>query len=139
MEYVKELLKDTPLKATPQRLAILKEIYEAGHIDLESIYKNLSNSFPSMSLATVYKNIHTLKKYGVIKELAISGSKSKYEIAKQKPHHHLICKVCGNVIDIDIDTSFLKKQLKDLKDFEVTNCDIYCYGICSRCKNKTSS
>ncbi len=138
MEYVKELLKDTPLKATPQRLAILKEIYEAGHIDLESIYKNLSNSFPSMSLATVYKNIHTLKKYGVIKELAISGSKSKYEIAKQKPHHHLICKVCGSVIDIEIDTSFLKKQLKDLKDFEVTNCDIYCYGICSRCKNKTS-
>ena len=138
MEYVKELLKDTPLKATPQRLAILKEIYEAGHIDLESIYKNLSNSFPSMSLATVYKNIHTLKKYGVIKELAISGSKSKYEIAKQKPHHHLICKVCGNVIDIDIDTSFLKRQLKDLKDFEITNCDIYCYGICSRCKNKTS-
>ncbi len=139
MENIKDLLKDTPLKATPQRLAILSEIMKAGHIDLDSIYKNLSGSFPSMSLATVYKNIHTLKKYGVIKELAISGSKSKYEIAMQKPHHHLICKICGNVIDIEVDTSFLKKQLKDLKDFEISQCDIYCYGICSKCMNKQNS
>ncbi len=139
MEHVKGLLKDTPLKATPQRLAILNEIYTAGHIDLEGIYNNLSSSFPSMSLATVYKNIHTLKKYGVIKELTISGAKSKYEIAYQKPHHHLICKMCGEVIDIEIDTSFLKKQLKDLENFEISNCDIYCYGICSKCRNKSDS
>ncbi len=139
MENVKDFLRETPLKATPQRLAILKEIYEAGHIDLETIYKNLSDTFPSMSLATVYKNIHILKKYGVIKELAITGAKSKYELALQKPHHHLICKVCGNVIDIDVDTNFLKQQLKELKDFEISNCDIYCYGICSSCKNKSHS
>lgn len=139
MENVKDFLKETPLKATPQRLAILKEIYEAGHIDLETIYKHLSDTFPSMSLATVYKNIHILKKYGVIKELAITGAKSKYELALQKPHQHLICKVCGSVIDIDVDTSFLKQQLKDLKGFEISNCDIYCYGICSNCKNKSHS
>jgi len=137
MENVKDFLKNTPLKATPQRLAILKEIQEAGHIDLDSIYKNLSESFPSMSLATVYKNIHMLKKYGVIRELTISGAKSKYEIAYQKPHHHLICKVCGSVMDVEVDTSFLKQQLKNLKGFDVSNCDIYCYGICEECKHKS--
>ncbi len=137
MEKIKEMLRATNLKATPQRLAILEEIKRAGHIDLETIYRNISEHFPSMSLATVYKNIHTLKKHGLIKELAISGAKSKYEIAFQKPHHHLICKVCGDVIDIDIDTSFLKKQLKEVKDFEISSCDIYCYGVCSKCRNKT--
>ncbi len=137
MENIKEFLRNTPLKATPQRLAILKEIQEAGHIDLDSIYKNLSESFPSMSLATVYKNIHMLKQYGVIRELTISGAKSKYEIAYQKPHHHLICKVCGKVMDIEVDTNFLKQQLKNLKDFDVSNCDIYCYGVCEDCKHKS--
>ncbi len=136
---IKEMLYSRNLKATPQRLAILNEIIRAGHIDLDTIYKNISKSFPSMSLATVYKNIHTLKEHGIIKELAISGAKNKYEIAEQKPHHHLICKVCGDVIDIEVDTSFLNQQLKELKDFEVSNCDIYCYGVCSKCRNKSDS
>ncbi|AEA34533.1 Fur family transcriptional regulator [Hippea maritima] len=139
MNNIKDLLNNTDLKATPQRLAILEEIHKAGHIDLETIYKNISQRFPSVSLATVYKNIHTLRDRGVIKELSIKGAKPKYEIAAQKPHHHLICKVCGDVIDIEIDTTFLKEQLKKVEDFEVSNCDIYCYGICSKCKGKSNS
>ncbi len=136
MEKIRELLEHTPLKATPQRLAILKEIEQAGHIDLDTIYKNISKTFPSMSLATVYKNLHLLKEYGVIKELSIKDRKSKYEIAAQPKHHHLICKVCGEVTDIFIDTSQIDKQIKEMEGFSAEHCEVYCYGICNKCKQK---
>ncbi len=136
MEKIRELLENTPLKATPQRLAILKEIHQAGHIDLESIYKNISKTFPSMSLATVYKNLHLLKEYGVIKELSLKDRKNKYEIAAQPKHHHLICKVCGEVVDVFLNTESLDSQIKNLEGFSVEHCEVYCYGICEKCKQK---
>ncbi len=136
MEKIKKLLEGTPLKATPQRLAILKEIAKFGHIDLDSIYKNLSRTFPSMSLATVYKNLHTLKEHGVIKELNINEIKNKYEIAAQKKHHHLVCKVCGEVTDIFLDTTQIAEQTKSLEGFDVDYCEVFCYGVCSKCKEK---
>ncbi len=136
MEKIRKLMEHAPLKATPQRLAILKEIEEAGHIDLDTIYKNISRNFPSMSLATVYKNLHLLKEHGIIKELSIEGKKSKYEIAAQPKHHHLVCKVCGEITDIFIDTDQIDAQIKQLEGFDVEHCEIYCYGICSKCKEK---
>ncbi len=136
MEKIKELLASTPLKATPQRLAILKEIHKYGHIDLDSIYKNLSKTFPSMSLATVYKNLHTLKENGVIKELNVDSQKNKYEIAAQEKHHHLVCKMCGEITDIFLDTQQISQQLKNVDGFDVEYCEVFCYGVCKSCKEK---
>ncbi len=138
MEKVKRLLEHTPLKATPQRLAILNEIASMGHADLETIHNNLSKNFPSMSLATIYKNLHTLKEFGVIKELNIDNTKNKYEIAAQPKHHHLVCKVCGEVTDVFLDISTIGPQLKDVEGFDVDYCEVYCYGTCSNCKNKSA-
>ncbi len=136
MEKVKKLLENTALKATPQRLSILKEIIKSGHIDLDSIYKNLSKSFPSMSLATVYKNIHTLKKHHLIKELSIENEKSKYEIAAQKEHSHFVCTQCGSVIDVEVDKKDLLAQVENnANNFDVQSCDVYFYGVCEKCKN----
>ncbi len=138
MEKVKSLLENTPLKSTPQRLAILKEIEKMGHADLDTIHKNLSENFPSMSLATIYKNLHTLQEFGIIKKLSISNAKDKYEIAAQPKHHHLVCKVCGEVTDIFLDIDTIGSQLQNLKGFDVDYCEVYCYGTCSKCKEKTT-
>jgi Fur family peroxide stress response transcriptional regulator len=136
MEKVKNLLSDTALKATPQRLAILKEISKAGHIDLDTIYKNLSKSFPSMSLATVYKNLHTLKENGIIKELNVDNLKNKYELSNQPKHHHLVCKVCGEITDIFLDTAQISQQTQHIEGFDVDYCEVFCYGTCPKCKEK---
>ncbi len=139
MEKVKKLLEHTSLKATPQRLAILKEIAKMGHVDLETMHKNLSKNFPSMSLATIYKNLHTLKDVGVIKELNIDNTKNKYEIAAQEKHHHLVCKMCGEVTDVFLDTNQISQQLRDVENFDVDYCEVYCYGVCSKCKEKSAN
>ncbi len=135
MEAIKKLLEHTQLKVTPQRLAILKEISKYGHIDLDSIYKNLSKAFPSMSLATVYKNLHILKEEKVIKELNIDNAKNKYEIAAQPKHHHFVCKQCGQVTDIFLDMSQIEEQVRN-NGFDVDHCEVYCYGVCDKCREK---
>jgi Fur family peroxide stress response transcriptional regulator len=57
MNDIKELLQKSKLKATPQRVAILKSIEKLGHASIEEIYEDIKENFPSISLATIYKNI----------------------------------------------------------------------------------
>ena len=58
MKNLHSILKKTPLKSTPQRLAILNTIQKNGHICVEDMFKELKPQFPSLSLATIYKNIN---------------------------------------------------------------------------------
>jgi len=131
METFNFLLQQTSLKSTPQRLAILKIVEEAGHISIDDIYKKIKKGFPSISLATIYKNIHSLQKENILSEIKIQNQKSKFEI-KKKPHSHFICNRCGEVIDIDIKYRCEIEELE--KVGEVTEKEIYLYGICNRCK-----
>jgi len=126
-----ELLKNNGLKVTPQRIAILKEIAKAGHISVEDIYSNIKYVFPSVSLATVYKNINSMKTAGIIYEIHTQGAKSKFEIRK-KAHAHFICQYCNSVRDILID----EEDFKIYGDFN--QIDLYLYGICEKCKKSKS-
>ena len=85
------LLKTKELKATPQRLCVLKELEKKMHPTIDDLYEALRRENPSMSLATVYKNIGTLKEKGIVIEVNISDGKMRYDIYS-KPHIHLLCK-----------------------------------------------
>ena len=98
-DYI-SLLKNSGLKTTFQRLYILQVINEHGHLNVDEIYTKVLVVHPSISLATIYKNILMLVEKGVIKEIPIEGKKSKYEIIKED-HFHLICIECGHVEDCD--------------------------------------
>jgi len=129
MKSYKELLENSNLKITPQRLAILKELENKGHASIEEVYENIKEIFPSISLATIYKNINALKDEGIVSEICLH-QKPKYEINKDS-HAHFICKKCGKVEDIDfdevIDKNFSKK-------YPNTQKEVYIYGICKECK-----
>jgi len=134
MKNLKNLLEDTNLKVTPQRLAILKEIDTKGHISIEEIYENIRDLFPSISLATIYKNINALKQEGIISEICLH-QKPKYEI--EKPNHaHFICKKCGKVEDISFD-EILNKNIED--KYPESEKELYIYGICKDCKENGNS
>ena len=62
MNYI-ALLKDNNLKVTPQRLTIVEELYVNGHMNIDQVYKSLQEKFPSISLATIYKNIKFYDRY----------------------------------------------------------------------------
>ncbi len=129
MKNFKNLLEVSNLKTTPQRLAILKELDNKGHASIEEIYETIKEMFPSISLATIYKNINALKEEGIISEICLH-QKPKFEIDKS-PHAHFICKKCGNVEDIPFE-DIIKKDFN--QKYPDSKKELYIYGICEKCK-----
>jgi len=128
-DYI-SLLQDNDLKATIQRTGILKSIDQAGHFNIDEIYEDVKEHYPTLSLATIYKNILLMVEKGVIIEVPINGEKSKYEL-KKDDHIHLICQSCGEIRDRDISKE--KKQILSIKNFELKTAQINLYGICEKC------
>ena len=130
-----ELLRESGLKATIQRLSILEILQETGHSTIDDIYATVRKKHASISLATVYKNIEMLLKKGVLVEVPLTGTKSKYEI-KKHDHIHLICQVCGSVEDETMD-AIPQEQLACIAqkdDFILSQSQINLYGICRNCR-----
>ena len=130
MDEILELLKERKLKATPQRLAILNFLNSHTHPTIEEIYEEIKKVFPSISLATIYKNINTLKDVGMIMELN-PGGRLRYDI-NINPHFHGICINCGKIIDYYDETLMqgcinkIQENISDkIKDIEI-NLTIIC-------------
>ena len=129
MKDVKNLLEESTLKITPQRLAILKELENQGHAGIDEIYEKIKELFPTISLATIYKNMNSLKEEGIITEICIH-QKPKYELLKDE-HAHFICKNCGKVYDVPLS----KKIIKEVNEqFPNSQKELYIYGMCEDCK-----
>ena len=99
MDYT-ELLKQAKLKATPQRLCVLKILSNHAHPTIDELYKQIKTEYPSISLATVYKNLNTLINENLVVEVNSPNQKAKYDIYEH-PHIHLVCSNCGNIQDIN--------------------------------------
>jgi Fur family peroxide stress response transcriptional regulator len=127
--------KGIGIKLTPQRIAIL-ECLEGNtkHPSAEDIYHKVSGKFPTMSLATVYNTLDTLKKLGKLSELKVDADKKRFD-PNIKPHHHLICLKCRKVHDIHIDFDPPIPQ-KQKKGFRITGNHIEFYGICRDCNGR---
>lgn len=136
MKAYLEILKDRNLKATPQRLSVLKALGEHTHPTMEELYDMIKSEHPSVSLATVYKNINTLIEEGLIVEINSTGMKSRYDIVTT-PHIHVVCASCGAIEDYPCDIKFdayqkdIEKNLKGSIDkMEI----VATMSKCGKCK-----
>lgn len=129
------LLKESGLKATYQRMNILERIEAHGHMSIDAIYDEVIKTHPSLSLATIYKNIILMVEKGVLVEVPISGNKSKYELCKED-HIHLVCTECGEVEDKPKDSlaDDLFASITQKENFTLSKQQINLYGVCSHCK-----
>jgi len=134
------LLKEHGLKATFQRINMLESIDKHGHMSTDAIYEEMIKQYPSLSLATVYKNIILMVEKGVLAEVPIAGRKSKYELAKED-HIHLVCTACGEVKDKpyneNADTLFT--SMVENENFTLYKQQINLYGVCEKCEVKEAS
>ncbi|MDI6745060.1 MAG: transcriptional repressor [Thermodesulfovibrionales bacterium] len=132
-----EKYKDIGLKLTPQRLAILGYLEDnKEHPSAEDIYRAVSKKFPTMSFATVYNTLETLRKKRSILQLTIDPAKKRFD-PNTEPHHHLICVKCKMIADIHRDYK-LPIPNKERAGFEIIGNQIEFYGICPRCKTTKS-
>jgi len=129
------LLNESSLKATFQRMQLLESIETHGHMSIEDIYEEVVKMHPSLSLATVYKNIILMVEKGVLVEVPIEGKKAKYELRKED-HIHLVCTECGDVEDRpheeSADTIFDSMAKKE--NFTLRKQQINLYGVCKVCQ-----
>ena len=134
------LLKESGLKATFQRMNILEVIEKNGHMSVEDIYEEVIKVHPSLSLATIYKNIILMMEKGVLVEVPIAGKKPKYELNKTD-HIHLVCTECGYVEDKPCikETDKILHELTDKEHFRLNKRQINLYGICEKCQMKEVS
>ena len=127
------LLREHALKVTPQRLNILALMDKAGHVSIEELYTQVKKICISISLATLYKNINAMLDNGLLSEVKLPQFKSRYEITKHT-HAHLVCEVCTELKDIDIDLKALVNKTENRSSYKINDTSLIFSGLCSKCK-----
>lgn len=120
---------------TPRRRAILNLIASTdAHPDANWIYSKVQKRIPKVSLSTVYRTIQTLRELGLIFELPQPSGPTRYD-ANLQAHHHVICVVCGKIVDVGLpDPDSLRGYAKQAAGFsEVNHERLEFYGRCSSC------
>ena len=129
-------LRDNQYKLTPQRLAIARILARSeGHPSADDIYEQLMDDFPTISLATVYRNIVLIKSLGEVLELGFPDGSNRYDGNKPYPHPHLICTHCKKIFDPDLSTlKDLTREVTKETGFQITTHRLDFFGICNGCQ-----
>lgn len=105
------------------------------HPSAEELYSRLKPENPTLSLATVYRNLNYLAKKGEIKRIDGLSDQIHYDHNTHE-HFHIICTDCGKIMDLPSEMSQGVKKVLDNQDkFEITSYDIVVKGICHECKS----
>ncbi len=132
-------LREQGYRLTPQRAAILRAVVESdAHPTAEEIHRQLSTDFPMLSMATVYKTLHVLRELGVVQELQVDG-RTRFD-GNTAPHAHLVCVQCHRIVDLTAGVEVrLSKDALEAEGFRMVGYSLEVYGLCSRCRRKSSS
>ena len=137
-QSILQKLRENHHKLTPQRMAIARILARSqGHPNIENIYGRLQKEFPTMSLATVYRNVMLLKSLGEVLELGFPDGSNRYDGNKPYPHPHVICFQCKKIIDPDVETlKDLTQEVAAETGFKIMTHRLDFFGICRDCQQK---
>ena len=89
-------------RLTPQRLMVLSAIENSDdHISAEEIYAQIVAKYPSVNISTVYRTLELLERLGLVTKTDLGEGRVRYHPAEKGHHHHLVCRECGAIIDLD--------------------------------------
>jgi len=139
-EEFRELAWKCGLAATHQRQVIYEAVVAApGHYSPEQVYAEVRRRTPSISLATVYKNLRLFVEHGLLREVSPHASTLLVE-GNLEPHHHLVCTRCKTVQDIEGDFVDFKRLARQAPGgFDLTEPLIEVFGLCPRCSAKKTT
>ncbi len=132
-------LHSSRYKLTPQRQSILKvlEEHRDRHLSAEEIYEILREGSAEIGLATVYRTLDLFVELNILHKVDFDDGRSRYELAPNQchRHHHLICLLCGQVIEAKEDLlSQLEETIEQENGFLVLDHDVKFYGYCQQCR-----
>jgi Fur family peroxide stress response transcriptional regulator len=133
------LCRERGLPLTVQRREILKAVLERDdHPTADRIYESVKDRISGLSRTTVYRVLETLVELGLIRRLHHPGAGARFD-GKTHRHHHLVCRKCDRIIDIETKhLDDLKLPPKQRQGFEIEDYAVHFIGVCAECRRNTS-
>src|SRR5271163_1820450 len=138
-----EQLRLADLRVTRPRLAVLEAVHAHPHADTETIFSAVRSGLPEVSRQAVYDVLNALTAVGLVRRIQPLGSVARYESRVDDNHHHVVCRSCGVIADIDCavgDAPCLIPSDDDnmLEGFVLDEAEVIYWGLCPDCASATS-
>jgi Fe2+ or Zn2+ uptake regulation protein len=128
------LLRQRGIQVTAQRLAVLRAVSAEPHVTADRLAEVVRSEIGAISLQSVYDALSVLVAEGLLRRIQPAGSPARFEDRVGDNHHHLICRVCGRVVDVDCavgDAPCLAAS--DDKGYQIDEAEIAYWGRCPDC------
>lgn len=140
MEYAGQLLRQAKMRVTGPRIAVLGAVQAHPHSDTDSIFESVRAVLPGVSRQAVYDVLRALTVRGLVRRIQPSGLVARYESRVGDNHHHLVCRSCGAIADIDCVVGE-RPCLSAPHDnrFHVEEAEVIFWGLCADCSTSHTS
>ncbi len=124
---------------TRQRQVILEELRNASfHPTADEVYRRVRRRLPRISLGTVYRNLKTLSKSGIVRKLELGGAQKRFDVNSRK-HYHVRCVNCGRLDDVPFrSVPEIEDAFRSVCDYQITGHQLVLIGLCPDCSKAKS-
>jgi Fur family transcriptional regulator, stress-responsive regulator len=137
---IAEELRGAGLRVTAARAALLETVREGDHLDVEAIAAGVRDRVGHVSLQAVYDALHALTAAGLVRRIEPDGSPARFEGRVSDNHHHVVCRSCGAVADVDCATGEAPcLTASDDHGFMIDEAQVIYWGLCPGCSTARSS
>ncbi|PZR53115.1 transcriptional repressor [Xylanimonas oleitrophica] len=129
-----EMLRGASLRVTRPRLAVLGAVHSLPHADTDSVIAAVRDELQDVSHQTVYDSLRTLTDAGLLRRIQPAGSVARYETRVGDNHHHLVCRSCGTIVDIDcaVGETVCLTPSSD-HGYRIDEAEVVFWGLCPDC------
>jgi Fur family transcriptional regulator, stress-responsive regulator len=133
-------LRGAGLRVTAARVALLETVRGGDHLGVEAIASGVRGRVGHVSLQAVYEALHALTAAGLVRRIEPAGSPARYEGRIGDNHHHVVCRSCGAVSDVDCAVGEAPcLTASDDRGFSIDEAEVLYWGLCPACSATSSS
>ena len=135
-----QMLREAALRVTRPRVAVLNAVYAHPHADTDSIIGAVRRGLPDVSHQAVYDVLRALTTTGLVRRIQPAGSVARYESRVGDNHHHVVCRSCGVIADVDCAVGTTPcLTASDDDGFSIDEAEVIYWGLCPGCSTPQSS
>lgn len=132
----RSMLRDASLRVTGPRLAVLAAVHEHPHADTDAVIKRVRADLPTVSHQAVYDVLRALTDARLVRRIQPAGSVARYETRVGDNHHHVVCRWCGRIGDVDCAVGHAPcLTASDDNGFTVEEAEVTYWGRCPDCSS----